>query len=109
MTHSFRRLQRAAMTLMELLIVVAILALMAMLAVPVAAIPAAIAFAMQSTLGNLLGGISLQLDNTCRIGDWIRMDGVTGRVVGIRWRYTSIATNTGARSTIPTAAPTRSP
>jgi small-conductance mechanosensitive channel/CRP-like cAMP-binding protein len=64
---------------------------------------AAIAFAMQSTLGNLLGGISLQLDNTCRIGDWIEMEGVTGEVVGIRWRYTALATVNNVTIIIPNA------
>src|SRR5258708_2411827 len=43
---------------------------------------AAIGLAAQATLNNLLGGISLQLDNTCRIGDCIELDGgVTGEVV----------------------------
>jgi small-conductance mechanosensitive channel/CRP-like cAMP-binding protein len=65
---------------------------------------AAIAFAMQSTLGNLLGGISLQLDNTCRIGDWIEIEGVTGEVVGIRWRYTALATVNNVTIIIPNAA-----
>src|SRR5437660_8965264 len=64
---------------------------------------AAIAFAMQSTLGNLLGGISLQLDNTCRIGDWIEIDGVTGEVVSIRWRYTALATVNNVTIVIPNA------
>ncbi len=65
---------------------------------------AAIAFAMQATLGNLLGGISLQLDNTCRIGDWIEIDGgVTGEVVSIRWRYTALATVYNATIIIPNA------
>jgi small-conductance mechanosensitive channel/CRP-like cAMP-binding protein len=65
---------------------------------------AAIAFAMQSTLGNLLGGISLQLDNTCRIGDWIELDGnVTGEVVSIRWRYTALATVNNVTIIIPNA------
>ncbi|HEV8552732.1 MAG TPA: mechanosensitive ion channel family protein [Casimicrobiaceae bacterium] len=65
---------------------------------------AAIAFAMQSTLGNLLGGISLQLDNTCRIGDWIELDGnVTGEVVSIRWRYTALATINNVTIIIPNA------
>ncbi|HEX9276791.1 MAG TPA: mechanosensitive ion channel family protein [Casimicrobiaceae bacterium] len=65
---------------------------------------AAVAFAMQSTLGNLLGGISLQLDNTCRIGDWIEIDGgVTGEVVSIRWRYTALATVYNATIIIPNA------
>ena len=57
-----------------------------------AALTAVIGFAAQATLANLLGGISLQLDNTCRIGDWIEAEGVTGEVVSIRWRYTAIAT-----------------
>jgi CRP-like cAMP-binding protein len=64
---------------------------------------AAIAFAAQSTLGNLLGGISLQLDNTCRLGDWIEIEGVTGEVVGIRWRYTALATVYNVTIIIPNA------
>ncbi len=66
-----------------------------------AVITGVIAFSLQETLGNLWGGIALQLDNTCRIGDWIRMEGVSGQVVGIRWRYTSIATNSGETVIIP--------
>ena len=66
-----------------------------------AVITGVIAFSLQETLGNLWGGIALQLDNTCRIGDWIRMEGVSGQVVGIRWRYTSIATNYGETVIVP--------
>jgi small-conductance mechanosensitive channel/CRP-like cAMP-binding protein len=69
------------------------------------AVAGAIAFASQATLNNLLGGISLQLDNTCRIGDWIELDGgVTGEVVSIRWRYTAIATVNNVTIIIPNAA-----
>jgi small-conductance mechanosensitive channel/CRP-like cAMP-binding protein len=66
-----------------------------------AVITAAIGFSLQETLGNLWGGVALQLDNTCRIGDWIRMEGISGQVVGIRWRYTAIATNLGETVIIP--------
>jgi len=66
-----------------------------------AVITAAIVFSLQETLGNLFGGIALQLDNTCRIGDWIRVDTVMGQVVGIRWRYVAIATNNGETVIIP--------
>ncbi|HUH92930.1 MAG TPA: mechanosensitive ion channel family protein [Casimicrobiaceae bacterium] len=66
-----------------------------------ATLAAAIGFAAQNTLGNLMGGISLQLDNTCRIGDWIEVEGVTGEVVSIRWRYTAIATITNVTIIIP--------
>jgi small-conductance mechanosensitive channel/CRP-like cAMP-binding protein len=70
------------------------------------ALIAIIGFAAQATLGNLLGGVSLQLDNTCRIGDWIELDGgiVTGEVVSIRWRYTAIATINNVTIIIPNAA-----
>jgi small-conductance mechanosensitive channel/CRP-like cAMP-binding protein len=61
----------------------------------------AIGFAAQATLNNLIGGISLQLDNTYRIGDWIEIDGLTGEVVSIRWRYTAIATITNVTIVIP--------
>jgi small-conductance mechanosensitive channel/CRP-like cAMP-binding protein len=64
---------------------------------------AAVGFAAQATLNNLLGGISLQLDNTCRIGDWIEIEGVTGEVVSIRWRYTAIATVNSVTIIIPNA------
>jgi small-conductance mechanosensitive channel/CRP-like cAMP-binding protein len=69
------------------------------------AVLAAVGFAAQQTLGNLLGGISLQLDNTCRIGDWIELDGgVTGEVVSIRWRYTALATVNNVTIIIPNSA-----
>jgi small-conductance mechanosensitive channel len=73
------------------------------ISVSAAALTAIIGFAAQATLGNLLGGISLQLDNTCRIGDWIEIDGVTGEVVSIRWRYTALATVYNVTIVIPNA------
>ncbi len=57
-----------------------------------AMITAVIAFAMQDTLGNILGGLALQLDNSVDIGDWISLDEVVGRVVDIRWRSTLVET-----------------
>jgi small-conductance mechanosensitive channel len=36
-----------------------------------AVITAVLAFAMQDTLGNVLSGVALQLDNSLRTGDWI--------------------------------------
>lgn len=57
-----------------------------------AVITAVIAFAMQDTLGNILGGLALQLDNSVEIGDWIKVDDIAGRVVDIRWRSTLVET-----------------
>lgn len=57
-----------------------------------AMITAVVAFAMQDTLGNILGGLALQLDNSIQIGDWIKVDDICGRVVDIRWRSTLVET-----------------
>tara|TARA_R110002167_G_scaffold98718_5_gene259381 strand:- start:8603 stop:10135 length:1533 start_codon:yes stop_codon:yes gene_type:complete len=55
-------------------------------------ITAMVAFSMQDTLGNLLAGLALQLDNSVDVGDWIKLDEITGRVVQIRWRHTAVQT-----------------
>jgi len=60
-----------------------------------------IALSLQQTLNNLWGGVALQLDNTCRIGDWVRIDNVIGQIIDIRWRYLSIATNSGETVIVP--------
>ena len=57
-----------------------------------AMITAVVAFAMQDTLGNILGGLALQMDNSIKIGDWVKVGDVVGRVVGIRWRSTLVET-----------------
>lgn len=57
-----------------------------------AVVTAVVAFSLQETLGNILGGIAIQLDQSIQVGDWIQVDGMTGRVCEIRWRYTSLET-----------------
>ena len=67
-----------------------------------AVITAVLAFAMQDTLGNMLGGLALQLDNSVQVGDWIRVDSeLTGRVRDIRWRTTLIETRNWETVLIP--------
>jgi len=66
-----------------------------------AILTAVIAFAMQDTLGNVLAGVSVQLDNSVRIGDWIKLDTVSGRVRDIRWRSTLIETRNWETVVIP--------
>jgi CRP-like cAMP-binding protein len=58
---------------------------------------------MQDTLGNILGGLALQLDDSLEIGDWVRLDDVSGRVVEIQWRFTALLTRNGERVVIPNA------
>ena len=66
-----------------------------------AVVSGALALSARETLGNLWGGIALQLEKTCRIGDWVRFDNVTGQVVSIRWRHMAIATITNETIVVP--------
>lgn len=69
-----------------------------------AVITAVIAFSMQDTLGNILGGLALQLDNSITLDDWVKVDDLSGRVVEIRWRYTAIETRNGEIVIVPNSA-----
>jgi CRP-like cAMP-binding protein len=69
-----------------------------------AVITAVLAFAMQDTLGNVLGGLFLEMDGSISIGDWIRLDDLSGRVVEIRWRHTAIRTRNGELVIVPNSA-----
>lgn len=66
-----------------------------------AVVTAVVAFSMQDTLGNILGGIALQLDKSVEIGDWIKSEDVVGKVVDIRWRSTVIETRNWETVVIP--------
>jgi len=48
---------------------------------------------LQSTLGNILGGLAIQVDGSIHTGDWIQLEnGRQGKVKDIRWRHTAIET-----------------
>jgi small-conductance mechanosensitive channel len=52
-----------------------------------------LALSLQATLGNILGGIALQLDNSISQGDWVQLpDGTQGKVLAIHWRHTVVET-----------------
>lgn len=53
---------------------------------------AAVAFAMQSTLGNILAGFSIQNDRLLRLRTWISLPekGVFGQIHNIGFRYTTL-------------------
>jgi small-conductance mechanosensitive channel/CRP-like cAMP-binding protein len=57
-----------------------------------AVLTAVIGFGLKDTLGNVIGGLSLQTDKSIGIGDWIKVGDVVGRVVDVRWRYTAVET-----------------
>jgi small-conductance mechanosensitive channel/CRP-like cAMP-binding protein len=55
-----------------------------------AVMTAVIGFSLADTLGNIMGGLALQMDNSIKVGDWIKAGDVNGRVSEIRWRYTAV-------------------
>ncbi|MFZ2269809.1 MAG: mechanosensitive ion channel family protein [Azonexus sp.] len=66
-----------------------------------AILTAVLAISMQDTLGNLLGGLALQMDNSLEIGDWIKIDDLSGQVTDIQWRYTALLTRNGEKVVVP--------
>ncbi len=62
----------------------------------------AVAFALQSTLGNIFGGMALILDKTLKVGDIIQLeDGTLGTVEKITLRSTKIRTFDNELMTLP--------
>jgi len=57
-----------------------------------AVLTAVIGFSLQDTLGNLMGGMALQMERSVRPGDWVRVGDVVGKVLEVRWRQTTIET-----------------
>ena len=57
-----------------------------------AVVTAVIAFSLQDTLGNTMGGMVLQMERSISVGDWIRVGEHEGMVREIRWRQTSVET-----------------
>ncbi len=52
-----------------------------------------LAISLQATLGNILGGVALQLDGSIHVDDWIQLpNGRQGKVKEIRWRHTVLET-----------------
>lgn len=69
-----------------------------------AVVSAVLAISLQSTLGNILGGIALQLDGSVHEGDWIQLEnGRQGRVRAIRWRHTVVETRDWSTIIVPNA------
>lgn len=66
-----------------------------------AVVTAAVALALQDTLGNIVGGLAIQLEKSIQIGDWIQVENTVGRVVDVRWRYTAVETRNWETAVIP--------
>ncbi len=59
--------------------------------------------ALQETLGNIFGGLTLQLERPFEPGDWVRVANNIGQVLGIGWRSTTVVTLANERLEIPNA------
>ena len=63
---------------------------------------AVLAISLQQTLGNILGGVALQLDGSIKEGDWIQLEnGKQGKVRAIRWRHTLVETRDWSTIVVP--------
>jgi len=63
--------------------------------------------ATQETLGNLIAGLALNSEDSFSIGDWITVQGRTGRITNITWRSTRILTRDLEDIIIPNATLSR--
>jgi small-conductance mechanosensitive channel len=58
-----------------------------------AVVTAVIGLSLQATLGNVVSGIALQVDDSLQAGDWIEFENKQqGQIKQIRWRHTVIET-----------------
>ncbi len=69
-----------------------------------AVLTAVLAISLQATLGNIVGGMALQADDSIDVGDWIQLDnGKRGMVTKIGWRHTVLETNDWDTLIVPNA------
>ena len=69
-----------------------------------AVVSAVLALSLQSTLGNIIGGVALQLDGSIHVGDWVQLEnGRQGKVKQIRWRHTVVETRDWGTLIVPNA------
>jgi small-conductance mechanosensitive channel len=70
-----------------------------------AVVTVVLGLSLQATLGNVLGGIALQLDDSIHVGDWVQLpSGQQGKVKAIRWRHTVVETRNWDTVIVPNAS-----
>ncbi len=69
---------------------------------------AILGFSLQDVIGNIAGGLALQVDGSLGPGDWIRVDQIIGRIVEVRWRHTAVETRDWETVLIPNSIMTKS-
>ena len=66
-----------------------------------AVLTAIFGLAAQEPLKDLIGGLSLQLEQVVKEGDWIEVEGNIGRVISVTWRDTELRCIDGSKLNIP--------
>lgn len=74
-----------------------------------AVVTGVVAFSLQDTLGNIIGGMVLHLENSYKSGDWISVEKYTGIVREVRWRQTTLETLEGDLVIVPNIILMKSP
>jgi small-conductance mechanosensitive channel len=77
-----------------------------------ALLTAVIGLALQDTLGNVIGGLAIQVQRPYTVGDWVSLDGRPenyGEVIEINWRATRLLTNERVSILVPNSAIARAP
>ncbi len=62
---------------------------------------AALALGLQDQVGNFFAGLAIQVERPFRVGHWISLAGIEGRVVEVTWRATKVRTKAGNLVIIP--------
>jgi hypothetical protein len=62
--------------------------------------------ALQPTLGNLFAGISIELEHSVRVGDYVRRGALSGEVVSLSWRSVQLRSDSGAILILPNSGVT---
>jgi small-conductance mechanosensitive channel/CRP-like cAMP-binding protein len=77
-----------------------------------ALLTAVIALSLQETLGNMVAGLAIQVQQPFDVDDWIQFDGEQkhiGRVIEINWRATKVITLDDVEVVVPNATLAKAP
>ncbi len=61
----------------------------------------AVSLGLQTTISNLVGGLTLMVTKTIKPGDYITVNGITGRVTDVSWRDTTVRDRLGNAVVVP--------
>lgn len=61
----------------------------------------AVSLGLQDTISNLIGGLGLMVNKVVKPGDYITVNGITGRVQDVTWRSTTVTDRVGNIEVIP--------